>query len=220
LPLTRDRRVADVETVFDAEHGNFNGLFATAALLHNSVDDVPGLPPLKSPKLQPFLVRNIFTDFKRHDLVAQLRGQGTAFTYQGRLNDGSAPANGPHDFRFTLFAASSGGNAIAGPLTNSAVAVSKGLFTVLLDFGADGFTEQTAGWTSPCARPAADVHCAQSAPTHHPDTLRPDRGNALNVPEWTDTRCTQRMAAQPTLCLWTTPPTSASGRPLQPQDFM
>ena len=68
LPLTRDRRVADVETVFDAEHGNFNGLFATAAPLHNSVDDVRGLPSLKSPKLQPFLVRNIFTDFKRHDL--------------------------------------------------------------------------------------------------------------------------------------------------------
>jgi hypothetical protein len=60
--------VADVETVFDPEHGNFNGLFATATPLHDTVDDGKGLAPLKQPKLQPFLVRNIFTDFKRHDL--------------------------------------------------------------------------------------------------------------------------------------------------------
>ena len=30
-------------------------------------------------------------------------GQGTAFTYQGRLNDGGNPAHGAYDFRFKLF---------------------------------------------------------------------------------------------------------------------
>ena len=28
--------------------------------------------------------------------------QGTAFTYQGRLNDGGNPANGIYDLRFTV----------------------------------------------------------------------------------------------------------------------
>ena len=66
--------------------------------------------------------------------------QGTAFTYQGRLNDGSNPANGSYDLTFTLFGASSGGSAVAGPVTNSATGVSNGSFTVTLDFGAGVFT--------------------------------------------------------------------------------
>jgi hypothetical protein len=61
--------------------------------------------------------------------------QGTAFTYQGRLNDGASPASGSYDVTFTLFATSNGGSAVAGPLTNTATAVSNGLFTVTLDFG-------------------------------------------------------------------------------------
>jgi hypothetical protein len=35
--------------------------------------------------------------------------QSTAFTYQGRLQDGGAPANGSYDFQFTLWDALSGG---------------------------------------------------------------------------------------------------------------
>lgn len=65
---------------------------------------------------------------------------GTAFTYQGRLTDGGNPANGSYDVAFTLFDTNSSGSAIAGPLTNSAVAVSNGLFTTTLDFGAGVFT--------------------------------------------------------------------------------
>jgi Predicted thiol oxidoreductase len=68
LQINRDRRVADVETVYDPVRGNFNNLFATATPLFNAVDDGSGHPTLKQPKLNPFLVRNIFTDFKRHDL--------------------------------------------------------------------------------------------------------------------------------------------------------
>jgi hypothetical protein len=62
--------------------------------------------------------------------------QGTAFTYQGRLNDGAGPAAGIYDLRFTIYdSASNPGGVVAGPLTNSAMAVSNGLFTVVLDFG-------------------------------------------------------------------------------------
>ncbi len=48
--------------------GNLNRLFATATALADAVDDGSGYPALKKPKSQPFLVRNILTDFKRHDL--------------------------------------------------------------------------------------------------------------------------------------------------------
>jgi hypothetical protein len=69
LTINRDRRVADVETQYDPGRGNpLNRLFATASLQLNEVDDGSGYPPLKRANLAPFVVRNIFTDFKRHDL--------------------------------------------------------------------------------------------------------------------------------------------------------
>jgi hypothetical protein len=68
LLIQRDRRVADVETRFDPVQGIFNRLFATAAGRFVATDDGSGFPQRKSPSLQPFLVKNIFTDFKRHDL--------------------------------------------------------------------------------------------------------------------------------------------------------
>jgi hypothetical protein len=68
LRIESDRRVADVETVYDPANGIMNNLFATATPLFNTVNDGSGFPALKQPRLQPFLVRNIFTDFKRHDL--------------------------------------------------------------------------------------------------------------------------------------------------------
>lgn len=61
----------------------------------------------------------------------------TAFTYQGRLTGpGGANASGSYDMTFTLFDTNSGGNVIAGPVTNSPVAVTnEGLFTTTVDFG-------------------------------------------------------------------------------------
>ncbi len=66
--------------------------------------------------------------------------QGTAFTYQGRLNNNGSPANGNYNIQFTLYATNQTGFAIAGPLTNSPVSVSNGLFTTLIDFGPGVFT--------------------------------------------------------------------------------
>ena len=68
LQIRHDRRVADVETVYDPERGRFNGLFATATPLFEAVPDGTGQPDPKRPKGEPFLVRHIFTDFKRHDV--------------------------------------------------------------------------------------------------------------------------------------------------------
>ncbi len=72
-------------------------------------------------------------------LCLSVHAQGTAFTYQGRLNDGANAAHGSYDLTFSLFNVNSGGSAVAGPLSTNAVAVTNGLFTVSLDFGAGVF---------------------------------------------------------------------------------
>jgi hypothetical protein len=69
--------------------------------------------------------------------------QGTAFTYQGRLNNGTNPANGHYDFIFTVWNASSGGSEIGGTSTSLGVGVTNGLFTVTVDFGSGIFTGPT-----------------------------------------------------------------------------
>ena len=65
------------------------------------------------------------------------RAQTTAFTYQGQLSSGSAPATGLYDFRFRIFDVNS--NIVAGPLTNSPAGVTNGAFIVTLNFGSAVF---------------------------------------------------------------------------------
>ena len=66
--------------------------------------------------------------------------QGTAFTYQGQIYDSGGPANGTYDLSFQLYNALTGGTAVGPTVTNSARAVSNGLFVVTLDFGPGIFT--------------------------------------------------------------------------------
>lgn len=67
LRINSDRRIADVETVYDPVNGIFNDLFATASTRFEVVDD-GGLYPLLLPQEREFQIRDIFSDFKRHDL--------------------------------------------------------------------------------------------------------------------------------------------------------
>jgi len=76
---------------------------------------------------------------------------GTAFTYQGRLQDGTNAATGSYDLRFAIYDAASGGNQVGLTLTNSAAGVTNGLFTAMLDFGSNLFTGQ-ALWLESAAR--------------------------------------------------------------------
>ncbi len=69
---------------------------------------------------------------------------GTAFTYQGRLNDAGAPANGRYDLKFTVFDALAGGIQVGPAVSTNGLAVGSGLFTVTLDFG--GVFTNTARW--------------------------------------------------------------------------
>jgi hypothetical protein len=58
--------------------------------------------------------------------AANLYAQGSAFTYQGRLNDSANPANGVYDLQFTIYNSTNNpGTVVAGPLTNSAVGVGR-----------------------------------------------------------------------------------------------
>lgn len=68
--------------------------------------------------------------------------QPTAFTYQGRLKNGTQPAAGLHDFRFTLFNAASGGTQIGAPQCIDNLAVTDGVFTATIDFGPQFSTQE------------------------------------------------------------------------------
>ncbi len=68
LTIRRDRRVADLETVFNPGQGNpFNRLFSTATLKLVEVAN-SGTPTIKNPAFGSFIVRNLHADFKRHDM--------------------------------------------------------------------------------------------------------------------------------------------------------
>lgn len=68
LTIDTDRRVADVETAYDTQRGIFNNLFAEASLLLDEPVNDGDAYPLLSPAGAAFVVRNVFTDLKRHDL--------------------------------------------------------------------------------------------------------------------------------------------------------
>jgi hypothetical protein len=71
--------------------------------------------------------------------VSPALAQGTAFTYQGRLNDGTNPANGKYDLLFVVYDAAFAGSQRGPIVTNTATAVTDGLFSVELNFGPDVF---------------------------------------------------------------------------------
>jgi hypothetical protein len=104
LRINRDRRVADVETVYDKQRGIFNSLFATAQPLFTPVNDSNVFPSWKKPNGASFLVKNIFTDFQRHDIGASFYEKNydgtmrTALMTTALWGVGSTPSYG-HDGR-------------------------------------------------------------------------------------------------------------------------
>src|ERR1039458_6936746 len=84
-------------------------------------------------KLSQTAVLLLFATILMQPLAAG--AQGTAFTYNGRLDDGRRPASLIYDLRFAIYDALTGGTQQGVLVTNTATAVSNGLFTVTLDFG-------------------------------------------------------------------------------------
>jgi hypothetical protein len=69
---------------------------------------------------------------------------GTGFTYQGQLRQGGSPVSGTCDFQFSLWNAATSGTQLGTTQTKASVAVTRGMFTVLLDFG--GVFKGDARW--------------------------------------------------------------------------
>lgn len=89
-------------------------------------------------KYQAFILAALCNFFT---LVHCARAQGTAFTYQGQLVSGGLPANGSYNLTFSLFNGSTTNSGQVGAtITNAAVGVTNGIFTVTLDFGSGVFT--------------------------------------------------------------------------------
>ena len=65
--------------------------------------------------------------------------QGSGFNFQGRLNDGTNPANGNYDLQFRLYDAITGGTQIGAVVSRPATTLINGVFSTTLDFGAAAF---------------------------------------------------------------------------------
>lgn len=70
--------------------------------------------------------------------------QGNAFSFQGRLNDGTTPANGSYDLQFSLYTAIVGGSQIGSTVPKPNTTLVNGVFSVTLDFGAAAFNDPNA----------------------------------------------------------------------------
>jgi hypothetical protein len=73
-----------------------------------------------------------------------VQGQGTVFTYQGRIQTNDTPFNGNAELEFSLWDAATGGNKLATNTPLSViVGVTNGLFSAPVDFGASAFNGQS-----------------------------------------------------------------------------
>jgi hypothetical protein len=79
--------------------------------------------------------------------------QGTAFTYQGRLDTNGVPVTGAYDMQFSAYDANAAGLVVAGPFPAYGVGLTNGLFTARIDFGAAVFTGAPR-WLEISVRPA------------------------------------------------------------------
>lgn len=104
MVITRDRRIADVETTYDPNRGIFNSLFSVASLLVSENDDGSGHPTIKIPNRNSFMIRNFYGDMKRHDLGPAFHERNfdgtlsTQFVTEPLWGVGSSPPYG-HDGR-------------------------------------------------------------------------------------------------------------------------
>ncbi len=100
-----------------------------------------------------------------HDPAPLAAPLGSAFTYQGRLEQNGAPVNGNCDLVFKLWDALADGTQIGGTQTRTNVALAQGHFTVQLDFGVGAFTGD-ARWL------AIEVRCPAGTGAYTPLTPR------------------------------------------------
>ncbi len=86
------------------------------------------------------LLKNILALAVCVGVQTKLHAQGTAFTYQGRLDDGGVSANGLYDFNCGLYRDQVDTNPIVTEVLLKSVPVTNGLFLLTLDFDPHAFT--------------------------------------------------------------------------------
>jgi len=94
---------------------------------------------------------------------APLAPVGGGFTYQGKLVNGGAPANGQYDFTFTLFDSAAGGQQVGSPVSVTNQAVNNGTFTSMLNFPPTAFRGE-ARWLQIAVRPASSGNYVTLSP--------------------------------------------------------
>lgn len=103
---------------------------------------------------------------------------GSGFTYQGRLNDGGAPANGSYDFEFALYTSASGGSAV-DTVDVDDIGVSGGLVNAMLDF-TDAPYDGSALWVEVRVRSGASTGSYTTLSPRQALTAAPYALHALN----------------------------------------
>src|SRR6266511_3540883 len=113
------------------------GASVVSVFSSNSTTETPRFTEL--PQRNPFTRLLLAFALATLVSVSTTFAQTSSFTYQGRLTDGGTAANGNYDLQFVLFDSLSGGAQVGSTQTLNTVAVSNGVFTVSLDFGANSF---------------------------------------------------------------------------------
>jgi hypothetical protein len=98
---------------------------------------------MKNRTFNVFIVPALLALWLLNAPLSTAHAQGTAFTYQGQLQNNGSLASGTYNLTFALFTNSTAGTPVAGPVTNSAVVITNGLFTVAIDFGPGPWNGQT-----------------------------------------------------------------------------
>lgn len=108
--------------------------------------------------------------------------QTTAFSYQGKLTDAGNPANGNFDLQFKLFdtVTVGAGTQQGATLVRNPVAVSAGVFTVTLDFGANVFSGADR-YLEIGVRPAGSANAYTVLAPRQPLTASPYAIQTLNA---------------------------------------
>lgn len=86
--------------------------------------------------------------------AAAALAQGTGFNFQGRLNDGTNPANGRYDLQFRLYDAVVSGGQVGPLVPRPNTDLVNGVFSTTLDFGATAFNNPNNIFIEIAVRPA------------------------------------------------------------------
>lgn len=92
--------------------------------------------------------------------------QTTEFNYQGSLQNAGIPANGNYDMQFTVYDAPTGGNPQGSTMTKLNVAVTNGVFGVVLDIGSLAFRLNLGRFLEIAVRPAGGGSYTNLTPRH------------------------------------------------------